>query len=182
MATPGDAVQSRYNDLFANKEDAYGTVAKGSGDLAVEVSFKDADSGDLRLLDESRTTDRGDPSDDFAREPAPHGNRINMGAYAGTEHAELSQTSYIVASGSFHGPPPVQSPPPDTGTEVPGVTPFPGRAAIPAATSASDGCTVVPATGGGQGSWFVAALLALVLRRRRHRGIRFRGSSCGDRL
>lgn len=163
MATPADAVLSRYNDLFANKEDAYGGVTKGAGDLAVEVSFKGAAAGDLRVQDESRTTDRGDPADDFAREPAPNGNRVNMGAFAGTEQAELSQTSSTVASESFQGPAPVESPV----TDPPSVPSPRGPAATPAAAGSSGGCTVDPAAGSRRGWWGAVAVLALVLGRRR---------------
>ncbi len=46
------------------------------------------------MLDDvtSPCIDAGDPSDDIVQEPLPHGSRINLGAYGGTEWASLSPT------------------------------------------------------------------------------------------
>lgn len=40
--------------------------------------------------------DRGNPGSDYSLEPAPHGNRINIGAYGGTEYASKGSTSVLV--------------------------------------------------------------------------------------
>ncbi len=113
VATPAEALLSRYNDLFGNTEVDYENVVAGKGDLTRTVSFHAAESGDLRVVDESATTDHGDPGDDFSREPEPNGQRINIGAFAGTELAELS-----TPPGPSIGPPPGPSPGPTVGTSV----------------------------------------------------------------
>ncbi len=112
VATPADALVSRYNDLFANREVAYENVLTGKGDLTRDVVFHQAEAGDLRLVNESATTDQGDPADDFSREPAPNGSRINLGAFGGTAFAELSPVlpSSTVGSTPGAGASPVGSP------------------------------------------------------------------------
>ena len=47
-------------------------------------------NGDYHLLPDSPCIDAGDPNSDFTAEPLPHANRINMGAYGGTEQASKS--------------------------------------------------------------------------------------------
>ena len=166
VATPAEALLSRYNALFANKEVAYENVVKGIGDLSVEVSFKAVESSDLRVLDQSPTTDRGDPADDFAREPAPNGRRINMGAFAGTEQAELSQSSSTIGSSPV-GPTPLDPAP---------VDPTPPTPPTPAGHKSSGGCAVAAPISSGRGSdlgrdglWGTLGLLALIARRRARR-------------
>ncbi len=113
VAAPAEALLSRYNDLFDNQEVAYDNVVAGKGDLARKVSIQDADTGDVRVANDSPTTDHGDPTDDFAREPAPNGGRINLGAFAGTERAELSPApGSSVASKAVGGATPVGAPAP----------------------------------------------------------------------
>lgn len=84
------AASSRYNNLHGNRHAAYESVASGEGDLAVSVVFRDRAAGDFRLPERQATTDLGDPSDDFAQEPAPNGGRINLGAFGNTAEAETS--------------------------------------------------------------------------------------------
>jgi outer membrane protein assembly factor BamB len=110
VAMPGEAILSRYNDLFENREMGYENVLPGTGDMAREVEFQAAATDDLRVSNESATTDRGDPADDFAREPAPNGNRINMGAFAGTELGELSPPFGRSIDPPAGGPAPVGAP------------------------------------------------------------------------
>jgi hypothetical protein len=81
--------ESRYNDLVANVV-AYRNVAAGLGDLALAVAFRDPADGDFHLAAAGASTDRGDPTDAVGAEPAPNGDRINLGAFGGTAAAELS--------------------------------------------------------------------------------------------
>ena len=125
LAAPAETLLSRYNDLFANKEASYDNVVKGTGDLAAEVSFLAADSGDLRVPDASAPPTTAIPADDFSREPAPNGGRVNLGAYAGTEQAESSQTNSQV--GATYVPPALVRVP-STGVDP---APTPGRPVSP---------------------------------------------------
>jgi MYXO-CTERM domain-containing protein len=81
---------SRYNDLYANRAGNYVGAQAGTGDISAVVVFAAAGRQDFRLHGAQPTTDRGDPADDFAAEPAPNGGRVNMGAFAGTTAAEIS--------------------------------------------------------------------------------------------
>jgi parallel beta-helix repeat protein len=67
----------------------------GTGDLALDPQFKDVNVAtlDLRILSTSPCVNAGDPADPAGDEPAPNGNRIDMGAYGGTPH-----TPYIVVT------------------------------------------------------------------------------------
>ena len=47
--------------------------------------------------------DAGDPSDDWANEPAPNGSHINIGAYGNTCQASKSQTNIIIVDFSIGG-------------------------------------------------------------------------------
>ena len=89
LADTNAQLTSTYNDLFDNQTDYQGTAA-GTGDLAAPVAFADLSHRDLRLTATQPSTDRGDPADDVAGEPAPNGGRVNLGAYAGTADAETS--------------------------------------------------------------------------------------------
>ena len=101
VAAGGGTVASSYNDFYANRAADYDGLAAGTGDLAVPPAFVDPAGGDLHVTDGAPTTDRGDPADDFSREPAPSGGRINMGAYAGTAGAE--KTVMAPAAGNDGG-------------------------------------------------------------------------------
>jgi hypothetical protein len=80
---------SAYNDLFDNQVDDRG-VTMGTGNLSTAVAFADLDRRDLRLLAPQPSTDKGDPADSTGAEPAPSGERINLGAFGGTADAEPS--------------------------------------------------------------------------------------------
>jgi outer membrane protein assembly factor BamB len=85
-------IASQYDDLFNNGTDYKGPTP-GTGDLAQAVRFVDQPGRDLRLIAAQPSTDRGDPKDDATSEPEPNGGRINIGAFGGTEEAELSAVS-----------------------------------------------------------------------------------------
>ncbi|MGE5295210.1 MAG: right-handed parallel beta-helix repeat-containing protein, partial [Solirubrobacterales bacterium] len=89
----------RYNDIQGGWT--------GTGNIAVDPLFADAENGDYHLksqagrwdpstaswvLDDvtSPCIDAGSPSTDFSNEPAPNGLCVNMGAYGGTEYASKS--------------------------------------------------------------------------------------------
>ncbi len=88
-----------------------------AGDSSVDPDplFADADAGDYHIkstrgrywpdhdvwvLDKvtSPAVDGGDPASDIGGEPAPHGGRINMGAYGGTAYASLSPKPEVIVS------------------------------------------------------------------------------------
>jgi len=81
--------------------------------------FADANNGDYHLksvrgrywpehdvwvLDKvtSPAVDGGDPACDIGAEPAPHGGRINMGAYGGTVYASLSPRTEVIVSADLN--------------------------------------------------------------------------------
>lgn len=88
-ANGANGIASKFNDTYANTVD-YRNIQPGLGDFNAELTWTDAGGNDFHLLREQPSTDRGDPQDDFSKEPLPNGGRINLGAYGGTEEAELS--------------------------------------------------------------------------------------------
>jgi len=88
----------------------------GTGNIAQDPRFADADSGDYHLMStagrwdaarnggvgefvmdaiHSPCIDTGAPQDTFENEPLPNGGRINMGVYGNTDEASLSDGSVI---------------------------------------------------------------------------------------
>ena len=147
-------IASGYDDLFNNGADYKGPTP-GTGDLAQAVQFVDQPGRDLRLIAAQPSTDRGDPKDDATAEPEPNGGRINIGAFGGTEDAELSAVSTAnVTTNPSAAVPEVDSP---------------GSSA----NHAAGGCAV----GGGlesptQAGAFAAMALVLALARKRRRSSR----------
>ena len=86
------ALASTYNNLYGNQAD-YAGASAGTGDFSIAVTFSDFAVRDLRLPSAQPSTDRGDPADAVGAEPAPHGGRINLGAFGGTADAELTDPS-----------------------------------------------------------------------------------------
>jgi outer membrane protein assembly factor BamB len=106
-AAAPESVTSRYNDVFGNRDADHRGAARADTDLAAPVSFGGGED-DLRLAKAQASTDRGDPADEFANEPLPNGDRINLGAFGNTPFAELSDP--------LPPPPPgVDDPPPARG-------------------------------------------------------------------
>lgn len=81
------------------------TLLNGSGNLQVDPLFADPASGDFHLRssggryaagewtrdrEHSEAIDAGDPADDVGAESQPHGERVNLGAFGGTEQASRS--------------------------------------------------------------------------------------------
>jgi hypothetical protein len=94
QAAVAGLVSSRFDNVYQNRTDDYRNVTRGDSDLALAVAF-DAPDSELRLKAAQPTTDHGDPADDFSREPAPNGARINIGAFGNTAFAELSATGAV---------------------------------------------------------------------------------------
>ena len=82
----------------------------GEGNINADPLFADPASGDYHLKSQagrwdvkaktwvkddvtSPCIDAGDPNSDWAAEPPPHGERINMGAFGGTIQASLSKSA-----------------------------------------------------------------------------------------
>jgi hypothetical protein len=97
---PGE-YRIRFNDIQGGWE--------GEGNLDVDPLFADAENGDYHLrsragrwdsatgqwlVDEvtSLCIDAGNPATSFAAEPQPSGQRVNLGAYGGTEQASKSSS------------------------------------------------------------------------------------------
>ena len=77
-----------YNDVWGNGTNYRdGFVWPGTGDISVDPYFVDAPNHDYHLQAGSPCTDAGSPSSSYSLEPAPNGNRINMGVYGNTTEA-----------------------------------------------------------------------------------------------
>ena len=61
--------------------------SKGLGNISLDPYFVDPDNGDYHLKSYSPCIDAGDPNSDYSMEPAPNGERANMGAYGNTKEA-----------------------------------------------------------------------------------------------
>jgi hypothetical protein len=68
--------------IEANQWDFHLSSSVGRWDASIEVWVKDEFT--------SSCIDAGDPNSDYAKEPWPHGGRINMGAYGGTSQASMN--------------------------------------------------------------------------------------------
>jgi hypothetical protein len=162
-----DLVSSSYNDVADNRIASYQSVSPGERDLATSVSFRDAAGGDFRLSGMQPTTDRGDPADDFSREPTPNGDRINLGAFGNTDEAELSSAAPPESSAADGGMMPPADATHDTASDTI-VTPPPKQD--------DGGCscaqTRVRTEGTGvTGLFLLSVTVFLVLRARRRRAI-----------
>ncbi len=67
-----------------------GTVNWGTGNIDEDPLFTNLTGDDYHLDVCSPAIDAGDPASDFSNEPAPNGDRINMGAYGNTSEAAIS--------------------------------------------------------------------------------------------
>jgi predicted outer membrane repeat protein len=80
-------MDTRGSTWLAGYGGAKGQLNWGYGNIETDPLFTDAANGDFSLLAESPCIDGGDPNEDILKEPFPHGYRINMGLYGGTENA-----------------------------------------------------------------------------------------------
>ncbi len=93
-----------YNDIWNNAQGNYKGCAAGNSDISTDPMFADPSKGDFHLKSKagrwdpkvrkwvkdkvhSPCIDTGDPKSDCAKEPAPNGGRVNMGAYGDTGEA-----------------------------------------------------------------------------------------------
>ncbi|MGA1863904.1 MAG: choice-of-anchor U domain-containing protein [bacterium] len=81
-----------YNNVSTNLEPYLsGTYENlfgfGKGNIQTDPFFVDPNGGDYHLGSYSLCIDAGDPNADFFQEPAPNGQRINMGAFGNTPGA-----------------------------------------------------------------------------------------------
>jgi parallel beta-helix repeat protein len=67
--------------------------------ISADPLFRDHLVSDYHLSSASPAINAGDPAADYAREPQPNGNRINMGAYGGTSEA----ATYLVLDADGDG-------------------------------------------------------------------------------
>ena len=161
-AAPG-LLASKHNNVYDNQISNHDGVLADPTDLASAVTFAAGDPDDLRLAPAQASTDRGDPSDDFAQEPAPNGARINIGAFGNTPFAELSESHGAPADGGLAGD--------DAGVDAATDAGTPGAAPDVPPSKGGCGCAVGGAgdTPVGAGATGFTLLLALLGWRRRPR-------------
>ncbi|MFH1227815.1 MAG: PQQ-binding-like beta-propeller repeat protein, partial [Planctomycetota bacterium] len=92
-----------YNDICNNNLSDYSGCAAGWGDISRDVVFVDEINKDYREQSDQPTIDMGDPADDWSNEPAPHGGRINIGAYGNTVYAARSGSLRITTTSLSDG-------------------------------------------------------------------------------
>lgn len=107
-----DQVSINYTDFWGGFEQL-----PGNGNISVDPLFADSIHSDFHLKSEygrwngtgwvydevtSPCINAGDPLDDYALEPSPNGNRINMGAYGNTAEASSKPDVSGVASVDEH--------------------------------------------------------------------------------
>ena len=88
------------NPLFAN-------VNGGDFHLQSTVGRYVDGSGWTTDAQDSWGIDRGNPLSDNSTEPEVRGNRINIGAYGGTEHASMGSTDVVVYARTLNDPTPI---------------------------------------------------------------------------
>lgn len=103
LAVAPAAVTHRYNDVWENAYADFSGTVPSTGDFSAPVRFRDEPARDFRVLDGEPTVDAGDPADPFAQEPAPNGNRINVGAYGDTPWAAVIAVPAAAAGGGGRG-------------------------------------------------------------------------------
>jgi hypothetical protein len=108
----GSIITLTYSDVYGGRNSVYDpceTLVWGVGNINADPCFSDADNGDYHLKSQagrwdpnseswvrddvtSPCIDAGNPGCPVGDEPAPNGNRRNMGAYGGTAEASKSPT------------------------------------------------------------------------------------------
>lgn len=82
----------RYNNVWNNQPANYSGIddlTGIAGNLSVNPLFQFPDTLNVQLLPGSACINAGDPSDDYANEPEPNGDCINMGCYGNTSNAAV---------------------------------------------------------------------------------------------
>ena len=166
VALASGHVASDFNDVHGNQTN-YDNVKAGAADMDQAVAFADTTSADFHLAAAQPTTDRGDPDDAWANEPAPNGGRINLGAFGNTDEAETSRTA--AGSPSSADPSVTTRKPLQTGATTP-APPAPRPVPFGGTVTPDEGCAVAATSE--RPSWRTLALWALAAiaaRRRRRR-------------
>jgi outer membrane protein assembly factor BamB len=85
----GGVVEASYSAVLLNvmDRDWEGGGAPPAGLLPAVAVFRDESLDDYREAPSSPTIDAGDPQTPVGDEPAPHGDRVNLGAFGGTTEA-----------------------------------------------------------------------------------------------
>lgn len=83
----GGAVEVAYSAVTLNHDRDWSTDRPAQGHVGVFAAFRAEDVDDWREAPGAATIDRGDPAADVGDEPAPHGGRVNLGAFGGTTQA-----------------------------------------------------------------------------------------------
>jgi hypothetical protein len=93
-----------YNCVYNNHSGNYmGDTSPGQHDISVAPRLVYPAANDFRLKGGSPCIDAGNPSDPVGEEPAPSGDRIDIGAYGGTGNATRTgwnPTTYVSTNGS----------------------------------------------------------------------------------
>ena len=96
-----------YSNIY-NRDSSTYTPPPNATNFKRYPSFVNPASGDFSLRYFSPSVDSGDPSDSFALEPVPNGNRINQGHQGNTllvpDHWNLPATGGWIASGPVPSP------------------------------------------------------------------------------
>jgi hypothetical protein len=93
-----------YDDAYANGTADYPAGVGGAGNQTAAAVFLDEAANNYIEDSSSPTVDAGDPLDDYSKELAPNGNRINQGAFGNTRWAaSRGATPGPVPSGSSRG-------------------------------------------------------------------------------
>ena len=85
-ATGAGALETVYSALIGNHTESSG-VGLLLGQVRVAPRFRDRDGEDYRIESSSSTVDRGNPETPVGAELEPHGGRVNLGAFGGTQEA-----------------------------------------------------------------------------------------------
>ena len=111
---PGSIITLTYSDVYGGQMSVYDpceSLIWGEGNIDADPCFADANNGDYHLKSQagrwdansqswvldnvtSPCIDAGNPGCPEANEPAPNGNRINMGAYGGIAEASKSPANW----------------------------------------------------------------------------------------
>jgi YD repeat-containing protein len=79
-----------YNNVWSNYIADYFGCTESIEDISGDPLFVDISADDFHLKVCSPSIDSGDPISNYSEEPLPNGDRINMGAFGGTEEARRS--------------------------------------------------------------------------------------------
>ncbi len=97
----GDFIEFQYSDVDSTISNLIffgyypNEIRWATGNITADPLFTDPDNNDFTLQPGSPCIDAGDPLDDVADEPLPHGYLINMGAFGGTSKAATTNNFFL---------------------------------------------------------------------------------------